>query len=222
MKVRDFPPMQSALDVVKPLLPSLSDAVEAATLYGRGCHDDLRKEFASPSLPLDPWYFPHSVRLYLRLFFSQNGIFQDVQLDELPNSGLRFHIDGWEVRIRKATRDDAVPPAGHSKTMQGFYRQTLWGEPTTYTGRNLLLLWHVDSQGKFTALSVAYPVDGDILTANVYWHVKFTVADTLAQIMGQMSNQPPTASEILDLGDLDMELDGVDDDTEEFGSESAQ
>lgn len=205
MKIRDFPPMQSAVRDMAPLIPTLHDAFEAGTDYGRWGVERLRDIFADPSIHADSWHFPHSVRLCAKHFLTKHAglLVDEYQLDDIAMSGLRFTYGGWNVRARKSAPGGKVPRLGGSRAMRAFCQQMLPGiEADTFSGRNLLVLWHATPAGDYTGLSIVYLADGsDSGNSAPLWRVDLASAAPMFRVPSQREQ------DIEAVGDLDMELD---------------
>jgi len=167
----DVPHIQNALKDVLPIVPDLWRAVEEGTAQARTTLDSLHELYLGvpdESLSLvdesrtrryDPWFFSHTVRFISRLFLSNRGLDVALEIDEIPNSGLRVRYEGRVIRIRKATSDGGVPPLGDSAAMQGVV-QLILSEEFACTSPELLLLWHASKNGIFEGLSAVFALPG--------------------------------------------------------------
>ena len=218
MKLRDVPSMRFLAEEVGALIPILNDAFEAGADYGRECNDNLRLQFGDPAFPLDPWHFPHSVRLSARRYLSQKGLeVEDYKLDELAMSGLRFIYKGWDIRVRKASRQGGLPNLGNSKTIQAFCQQMLPGDFGKFSGRNLMILWHVTSDGKYQGLTLMYLLGGaDTPKPEILGQLYFPAAANISQ------SNPQWQEDVNALGDLPMELDTEGEEDEGTRSEKSE
>lgn len=167
MNLRDFPHIQAALRDVLPIIPDLWQAVDEATTQARTSIDALDALYIGTSQDdaddqrrvYDPWYFPHTVRYIARLYLTYRGLSTEFELDEVTNSGLRVRYQGRTVRLRKATPDGGVPPAGESHTLQGIMQMIL-SEEFACTSPQLIFLWHATAFGIFEGLSVVFALPG--------------------------------------------------------------
>lgn len=171
MNLSDFPHIQAELRDVLPIVPDLWQAVEEATAQAKAIMDGLNESYrgVSPqptedtsgeSAAYDPWYFSHSVRYVTRLYLNHRGRSVELEVDTIPNSGLRVrHQNRW-IRLRKATPDGGVPDAGGSQTMQSLVQLILSDDFFAYTSSELLFLWHATPFGDFEGLSVVFSTSG--------------------------------------------------------------
>jgi hypothetical protein len=161
---------EAVLQLFESLSPSWHRAIELGIERARACFEESGK-------PIEAHHFASTVRLHARWYFETVGQSVGIQLKDLPNNGLSFVYQGFDVRVWKSNRG-AVPSAGRSLSRQGFMHQltlglTLEDGLPMVTHTNLILLWHLDSSHAFHHLSLACPKsagDGPD-SPELYWEI---------------------------------------------------
>jgi hypothetical protein len=203
VKAKDVPPFHEALKELAIYFPIFYDAFESADAHVKEYLEGLQASF-------DPWLHAHLVRHYVKLDLRNHELeAEDFKPENLAMSGLSFRIGRWFLRMRKSERGE-VPPPGHSRILNEYYRQQKLPGEFSET-HNLLLLWHANFIGDFKGLSLVYPLTADVIRwkADIP-HPAQTVdeATTLDQPEFDMGDLP---IEALEAGDETFEADDDED-----------
>jgi hypothetical protein len=108
--------------------------------------DEARRWFKERGREPEPFHFASTVRCVTKEVLGSAGILAELEVEQLPNNGLSLVHRHYAIRIRKEAVGGGVPVPGPSRTLQGFYNQTL-GFGDEYTEQiNLLILWGVSAE----------------------------------------------------------------------------
>lgn len=106
---------------VTPVLPRVQAAYEA----GRVKAGDY---FAVEEIRRDPYLFAHLLRHWAKLALAREDIeAEDVEVDNLPYSGVSFHYQGYHIKVWKSD-NGLTPVPGRSANRQNFVNQE-WVQP---------------------------------------------------------------------------------------------
>ncbi len=103
------------------VLPRVQAAYEAGRVKAT-------EYFAEEEIPQDPYLFAHLMRHRAKLVLAREGIdAEDVQIEELPYSGVSFHHQGYHIKVWKSD-NGLTPVPGRSANRQNFVNQE-WVQP---------------------------------------------------------------------------------------------
>ncbi|MCL5883908.1 MAG: hypothetical protein M1377_00890 [Deltaproteobacteria bacterium] len=193
------PSPQVVLGDLSQLIPTLYDAIEAATAYAR---DFFEKREES----VDTFFTPGLVRYITKQCLKaagQTAEEEDVfDVGVMANNGLLLTYGTYRIRILKADGGD-LPVAGPSKARQAFYHQLSLGLPgeEQWEKVNLVVLWDVDREYLFKELLLACPKGGGTSKSSIEKHWICPIPHPIADVSATPIRTPDTA-EIVTPADL--------------------
>jgi hypothetical protein len=195
MHVRVAPPPEQILAELSSILPHLQHSLEAGTAKA---HLIWQQHYEGEEM--DPWLYSNITRHGAKKELALAGVFADYDTDQLPFSGLSLHTprpseNGMlHIRIWKHGGADwsELPPPGTSGARLDFFSQEgLATDGISSDGDwNLILLWHLNSNGLLDSLSLACPQGGNSYRAQYYWHVPVPPAITMVPPAAQDAPAP--------------------------------
>ena len=163
MNLNDFPHIKAALSDIYPILPHLNRAMDEGATLARTTIDGIHEIYEASDVSsarrdrYDPWYLSDTARYVARQYLTHRGYNAELELDDLPNSGLKVRYKERVIRIRKITSDGGIPKLGDSEPWSAFVQMIL-SEEFACASPAVLLLYHLTPFGVYKGLSVVFSV----------------------------------------------------------------
>jgi hypothetical protein len=198
-----IPEPEDVLVDLRDLTPLLYLAMESGVHHAR---DYFERNDQVP----DPWLFSHLVRYQAKQILTDSGYsVEELEVDNLANSGLSLSTHGYPIRIRKG--DHGAPPAPQSHSLHDFYVQ---GRLPFGSGGpdddkpNLVVLWDVDRPAYNMTSSLVLACPAGVSGTDVPCHWKVPIPQVAA------ATPPSTPDPTQPVDDLDLQRLDDDADTE--------
>jgi hypothetical protein len=164
------PTFDAVLEKLRPLLDTISEAVQDGTLH-------VREYCKWQAESIDFALAPNLVRHKAKQILISSG--QDARDEEeeskmgfdtepIPNNGIFIKLPGFHVRVLKSPDDGDIPSPGLSLARQNFYKQLQAlldfeefrnGDEHVQPTWGLVVHWSVDENYNLMKLSLALPLD---------------------------------------------------------------
>lgn len=176
------------------------------------------EEFTSKKEAIEPFHFASAVRYKARMLFIKNKTPElDYIVLDLLNNGIEVVYKGRNIKFYKGVNGQ-VPACGQSGSRKAFYQQSLFASIyQDFLAHNLVVIYNVTRDGTFLGLDLASPkgVSSDYEPPQLDWSIPVPHPATMQGMENKYDKKPDDLNEIKrpdeDEGDLDISLDGTDD-----------
>jgi hypothetical protein len=210
----DIPEPNEVINDLRPILPTIYEALNKGTLEAVDYLEKLKKE---KGFSFDLLFAAHITRYHTFQFLKRNGYNVingeadfEYEMKDIANSGLYLFYNRYSIRIFK-TQNGEVPNPGNSITKQLYYSQQQYelfpGITDPARNLNLILLWDVSSTYKLKSLSIACPKSGGKTKESIVMHWKKLIPiEFLQRISNKIPFDPSLKSPKSEIEDLPVYL----------------